>query len=218
MADPMQCKPPEQPSPQGCTLFTSTRAQAGAVAARSIGKRQARILQLLRDNGPLAIFEIAALIGVFEHQISGRFSEMEVDGLIEKAGIRRQKGETGCWAECYRVKDTAPPLDLGESLGYPDELRIDGELYLRQATLPNDELPGIRYIHHRGGGAITIYLPPCPTCGAPMKSIELPNEGAVGKKKILRCGSTSHPVRDWHVILAAQPGHAPMLALILRTL
>lgn len=106
MADPLQRQsPPEQPSKtEGCTLFSNTRAFAGAVAAKSIGKRQAKILQLLRDHGPMAIFEIAAMLNVFEHQISGRFSELERDGHIEKAGQRRQKGETLCWAEVYRIK------------------------------------------------------------------------------------------------------------------
>lgn len=108
MADPMQRQqPPEQPSPEGCLLFKSTRALAGAVAARSIGKRQAKILQLLGDHGPLAIFEIAAMLHVFEHQISGRFSELERDRHIEKAGIRRQKGETRCWAEVYKLRSSA---------------------------------------------------------------------------------------------------------------
>lgn len=105
MTDPMQRQePPEQPSKtEGCTLFSNTRALAASAAAKSIGKRQAKILQLLRDHGPLAIFEIAAMLDVFEHQISGRFSELERDHHIEKAGFRRQKGETGCWAEVYRI-------------------------------------------------------------------------------------------------------------------
>ena len=103
MPDPMQRQPAEMKSPEGCSLFHSTRAQAGAIAARSIPKRQAKILQLLQSHGPLAIFEIAAMLNIFEHQISGRFSELERDGHIEKAGKRRQKGETGCWAEVYRI-------------------------------------------------------------------------------------------------------------------
>lgn len=105
MTDPMQrLEPPEQPSKtDGCTLFSNTRYLAGAAAAKNISKRQAQILQLLRDHGPLAIFEVAHFMDLGDNQISGRFSEMLIEGLIEKAGIRRQKGETGCWAEVYRV-------------------------------------------------------------------------------------------------------------------
>lgn len=109
MTDPMQRQsPPEQPSKtDGCTLYSNTRALAGSAAAKSIGKRQQQILQLLRDHGPLAIFEVAHFMDLGDNQISGRFSELERDGLIEKAGIRRQKGETGCWAECYRIPATS---------------------------------------------------------------------------------------------------------------
>lgn len=110
MADPLHrplIRENEQLSPDGCTLYSNTLALAGAVAAKSIGKRQAKILQMLKDHGPMAIFEIAALLHVFEHQISGRFSELERDGHIEKAGMRRRKGETGCWAEVYQLRSSA---------------------------------------------------------------------------------------------------------------
>lgn len=81
----------------------STREQARQASSRSAGKRYARIIQVLSSGGPACIFEVAQEIGCFDHQISGRFGELERLGLIRKTGQRRVKPSTGCQAEVYAL-------------------------------------------------------------------------------------------------------------------
>jgi hypothetical protein len=80
----------------------TTRHQARLVAAQSSAGRYRQIMEVLTD-GPACIFEVAARLGCFDHQISGRFGELERQGLIEKTGRRKAKPETGCAAEEYRL-------------------------------------------------------------------------------------------------------------------
>lgn len=86
----------------------STSRLAGEVAAVTSRGRKARILQLLQEHGPLALFELAAMMEVHDHQISGRITELLRDGLIEPTGQRRTKPETGCQAETYRPRPKPP--------------------------------------------------------------------------------------------------------------
>ena len=60
----------------------------------------------MKEEGPLAIYEVANRLCLFDHQISGRFGEMEAAGWIEKTGERRRKPSTGCLAETYRITDS----------------------------------------------------------------------------------------------------------------
>lgn len=82
-------------------------------------------MQILRDQGPLALFEVASILGLFDHQISGRFTELEKDGLIVKTGQRRRKPETDCDAEVWTIRELddasagVQVQDLGELQGYP---------------------------------------------------------------------------------------------------
>jgi hypothetical protein len=102
MHDPMM--QPARPGFTPGTLFCpDTRQFAGAVAAAWSNQRYRHILQYLADRGPAPIFEIAAHLGCGDNQISGRFSELECNGVIEKAGIQKIKPSTGCKAECYRI-------------------------------------------------------------------------------------------------------------------
>lgn len=93
-----------QPSLFDAPLTTSDAAWKHA-QPRVPGRRQL-ILELMRQRGTLTIWEAAAALGVHDHQISGRFSELEHKGLIEKAGERRLKPGTRCEAEAYRVRVT----------------------------------------------------------------------------------------------------------------
>ncbi|MCC7352090.1 MAG: hypothetical protein IT446_16135 [Phycisphaerales bacterium] len=52
------------------TLFNQTSYQAGMVAARHSGSRKMRILDLL-ESRPMALWELADAMNVFDHQISG---------------------------------------------------------------------------------------------------------------------------------------------------
>jgi predicted ArsR family transcriptional regulator len=93
--------PPARPQLER-SLFDSTSREAGHVAARFAGQRYRSILEYL-CNRPGCIFEIAAALGCFDHQISGRFGELVKAGYIERSNQRRIKPATGCQAEEYRL-------------------------------------------------------------------------------------------------------------------
>ena len=75
------------------------------LAAQIHGKRCQRILEILRNRGPSTLFEVAAELNVFDHQISGRFTDLVRGGLIERTGERRPKPETGCPADIWRLTE-----------------------------------------------------------------------------------------------------------------
>ena len=79
-----------------------TRRQALAFAQVMRPGRRRRIIELLTER-PRAIFEISAILGVQQHQIAGRFSELVADGLIERTGETRPT-PSGCQADVYRVR------------------------------------------------------------------------------------------------------------------
>lgn len=86
------------------TLFDApTSEQARRVAAVKAGERYRQVISVLANCGPSCIFEVAQEIGCFDHQISGRFGELEKLGLIRKTGERRTKPATGCTAEVYAI-------------------------------------------------------------------------------------------------------------------
>jgi predicted ArsR family transcriptional regulator len=90
-------------------LFTySTSRLAGEKAALNERSRKARILQLLKDHGPLALFEIAQMMQVHDHQISGRITELYRDDKIDTTGQRRTNPATGCAAEVYQLHKPRP--------------------------------------------------------------------------------------------------------------
>lgn len=193
-------------------LFDTSGA-AGDVAARSVGRRHAQILQLLQEHGPLALFELADKLSVFDHQISGRITELLTMGRIERTGDTRQKPDTGCQAHVYQLRPDTPPPDLGESLGYPDELRIQGDdgRWLRQPTTPGDgeTWPGLAY--SRGKGLRLTYriaLWTCPQDGEPL--VYSPEAG----RKIALCPKCK---RRFELTTVTHEGRQH-LALLLRTL
>jgi hypothetical protein len=205
------------------SLFDSTSRKAGEVAASHSGHRRARILHILTERGPSTIFEVAAVLNCNDHQISGRFGELERDGLIVKTGQRRPKPETQCDAEVYAIAAKVEPEPIAHELeasrdGYGPTLMIDGELFDRGNLLEND-LPGIQYIRRpeTGGAAMhwRVALILCPGCGSPLKCVEETVAGA--KRAVLRCGSPSCN-RTWHILRVKEPGQAEVVALVMKHL
>jgi len=95
------------------TLFdASTSEEARRVASAKAGDRYVQIVKILAA-GPKCIFEIAAEIGCFDHQISGRFGEMVELGLIRKTGERTIKPSTGCKADVYEIVGEVDSLGNG---------------------------------------------------------------------------------------------------------
>lgn len=198
---------------RGGQTLTDTSAAAGAIAARCSGQRYARILQILADRGPLTLFELAAEMGVFDHQISGRITELKRDGWIEPTGETRIKPGTGASAQVLRLREQ-PALThadaLAEALGYPPELIIEGEAFQRFPT-SDDPAPGIPYRRRTDrGGVALIYrldLIACPGCGRHLKMI------VEGGSKVFRCG-TKGCNRTWHIQRVRAPGGPDVPALV----
>ena len=211
MSDPMQQKPPDN-SPLFSQRQSTTQIAAGK-AALNVGSWRQRIVDRLRIQ-PSTIFEIAEFYHVPDHTISGRFSELQRDGLIEPSGERRIKPASGCPAEVFRVRGacTDPAADLGELLGYPITLSIGGDLYDRQPLLPEEGYPGIPYARRADtGGArlvIRVQIVECPACGKPLRMLE--EKGS----KFFRC-TNERCQKAWHTKAANEPGRPPLLSLVM---
>lgn len=102
MSDPKKPPPDDDPYP----LF-GTRHAAGQKAASKSAMWRARILAWLGDRGPSTLFEVAAGYFVPDHVISGRFTDLAKDGLIERTGQTKTKPETGCPCDVWRLR--TPP-------------------------------------------------------------------------------------------------------------
>ncbi len=92
-------RPPQAETP----LFPSTSQLAGQVAARYAHQRYLQILEYLDAMGPSCIFEVASGLGCLDHQISGRFGELERVQLLRRTAQRRTKPATGCNAAVYEL-------------------------------------------------------------------------------------------------------------------
>ncbi len=192
----------------------STSRLAGETAALASGSRRAAILTILRSNGPLAIFEIARLMHCHDHQISGRFGEMERDGLLVKTGERRTKPNTKCDAEVYTIsaEQVTPPSAadaLVEQLGYPPTLKVGDEGIYNRSPITQGDPPGVPYVSTSGLGQVyRIEIIECPGCGRPLKFIV---------KGQYTC-STPGCNRTWYPTLVNESGKSPVLALVMKHL
>jgi hypothetical protein len=220
--DPLQ-RTGGPPATEGHGLFTpgttpspqSTSRLAGHAAARASGFRRLQILAFL-GRGPATLFEVAAHLGVHDHQISGRFTDLVREGLIAKTGTRKVKPETGCEAEVYRLVTDPPRRQLDAVPGYPDTLNVAGEGLFRREQLLADDLPGIPYSMDQGNSlrlTWRIALVECEGCGKPLRLVE----SEQGKVKRYRCG-TPGCNRTWEFVMVNEPGKAPMVALVMKTL
>lgn len=219
-------------TPARGTLFDSTSRRAGEAAARSCAGRRQKILAYLAERGPACLFEIAAHHGWFDHQISGRFTELAREGLIERTGARKARPDTGCEADVWRLRAEPFPgghaPDGADAQGYPATLVIPGDgTFHRAALLKGDDAPGIPYsLSAEAAGLRLSYrvaLVECDGCGRPVRLVEErgaaagAGAGADGKaRKTYRCG-TPGCNRTWHLQLVHEPGRSALLALVLKT-
>jgi DNA-binding Lrp family transcriptional regulator len=214
VSDPLQ----HGSEPHAAPLFTSsTSSLAGAAAARGANGRRAQILAAIEEHGPQSIFEVADRMGVFDHQISGRFSALEADGFLRKTGERRRKLDTHCDAEVYDlVRDRPRPPDVAGALGYPPTLVIDDELFDRQELLPRESYPGLPYARRTDKGGlrlnVRVEVIECPGCARPLKPVKSDDP----KKRLLRCGSPN--CKTWRAAFVREPGGLQQLALIMDTM
>jgi hypothetical protein len=235
MPDPLQRQPEQPPA-----LLSSTSQIAGAAAARCAGGRRMQIIALLRER-PRALFELAEAMGVFDHQISGRITDLKRDGVIEATGERRAKPDTNCPADVYRLcrdfeegipdpalmpeeefarlgKPPAPPSSVTPGSQYPATLLIDNQPYDRQELLPQESYPGMPYARRADtGGArliVRVELVECGGCGKPLKQvIETKGNDPV---KTYRCG-TPDCNRTWTPLIVHAPGQPKLLAMVMQT-
>lgn len=211
--------------PHEPTFFDSTSRAAGEAAAAVAGHRRRQILDAIRDNGPLAIFEVATLLGVYDHQISGRFIQLERDMLLAKTGDRRTS-PSGCQVEVYDLADRVrpapptPPPGLADLLGYPLTLNLgDDGLFHRGVTPDTEQLPGIAYARDAGRGGARLHyrvdLVECGGCGGVLMVEEVRDGGKPVKRyRCIRPGCG----RIWHLQLVNEPGKGQVLALVMKTL
>lgn len=199
---------------------TDTRLAAGFRAGFSVTSRRRKILEFLDGRGGhgAAIFEVADHLGVFDHQISGRFGELERDRWIEKTGQRKVKPATGCEAELYRIRRAEPSRsDPAADAGYAFRLKIGDELFDRQELLrggDTESYPGMPYARSTDTGAlrqvVRVELVECPGCGRPLMRID---EAGVVK---LRCNNIRCHATSWRLRAVAAVGQAPLLALVME--
>lgn len=90
----------------------STRTQGQIAADRTRNDRFAQILDLLRERGPLANWQIAEALQCQPHQTSGRLAELRDQGKIENTGERRKNPRTNVSGEVVRLVDTIFNGDL----------------------------------------------------------------------------------------------------------
>jgi hypothetical protein len=198
--------------------YPSTSTIAGQQAATKSGGWRRRILDRLLVE-PQTLWEVAAFYGVPDHVISGRFTELSKDLVIEHAGERRKHPVSGCEAEVWRIRRAAndPQPDVAELLGYPLELKIEGEIYDRQSLLAggaNEGYPAIPYARRADTGGVRLLvrveLIECPGCGKPLKMIV---ENGVKK---FRCGVRTCN-KTWSLQIVEAVGQAAgVAALVLK--
>jgi hypothetical protein len=100
-------------TPKDGTLFAgsklaqrSTSTLAGEQAARKSGSMRLRIVERLRRS-PATLFEVAADFRVPDHTISGRFTELCRDLVIERTGVRKTHPVSECQADVWRISRDA---------------------------------------------------------------------------------------------------------------
>jgi DNA-binding HxlR family transcriptional regulator len=209
-------------TPPAGTLFDATSRLAGEAAAKSIGSRREKILRYLTDRGPATLFELAAHYGYYDHQISGRLTELARDGLIERSGERRTKPQTGCVADVWRLtaKAADPAKELADLLGYPLSISIPGDgRFQRWTMLERDDAPGVPYVMHEDSAGLRlryrVALIECDGCGRPVKAVAEQVNGQ--SRKVYRCG-TPGCHSTWHLVNVMPPGGPEMLALVMKSL
>ncbi len=222
MSDPMMTRAARIEPPPPSSLFASTSRGAGAVAARRVGSRRRRILSLIRERGSITIFEVAEALSLGDNQISGRFSELERDGLIRKSGVRRLKPGTECRAEVYVLADPTEPHELDKQLdrlGYPSAISIGGDLFDRGIVPDGETLPGIPYSRRADSGGARLHwrieFVESPCCGRPM--IFCPERVAGQTVKRFTC-TGANCRRVYELATGAEPGHGPFLVMVLKHL
>ena len=88
----------------------ATSIQANEHVKKTLSEREKRVRQVLLDRGPLALFEIAAILGVPDHTISGRITALaDKHKVIEDTGLRRVNPKSGRHAIVWRLKYVQPP-------------------------------------------------------------------------------------------------------------
>jgi hypothetical protein len=215
MSDPMARSSQPASLFERPSITQGTSKLAGEKAALSINSRRAKILSILQQR-PSALFEVAAELGVYDHQISGRFTELSRDGLIQKTGKRRRKPGTDCDAEVWEiVTGNAPPAEeLADRLGYPRTAVIEREgIFDRGDVLKEGDLPGVPYSRRADAGGVRLYyrveVVECPGCGSQLAFI------VEGEEKKFRCGRAGCG-RTWVLRAIHEPGQPAVLALILK--
>lgn len=74
---------------------TSLEAYEDKQASGSLESDRAHVLDLIREHRGLTIWQTAALMGVGDNRISGRFSELQDQNRIRKSNVYAVNPQTG---------------------------------------------------------------------------------------------------------------------------
>ncbi|HEY0140388.1 MAG TPA: hypothetical protein VGF48_05795 [Thermoanaerobaculia bacterium] len=86
-------------------MIQETSVQAYEHVRRDLNERERKVRQVLLDHGPLALFEIARILHVPDHTISGRITSLHDNfQVIEDTGERRTNPMSGRKAIVWRLK------------------------------------------------------------------------------------------------------------------
>lgn len=192
----------------------NTHASAQQASARASGHWREKILARLGER-PSAIFELAAHFEVSDNRLSGRISDLSRDLYIEPTGEIRINPATNCKAEVWRIRREGQPIEQLRDRAFPLTIRIDSDLYDRQAPLKQEAYPGVPYARRADTGglraAIRVELIECPGCGQPLYARQ------TAGKPDFACGNQACG-RVFKCRTITEPGKAPMLALVMETM
>jgi hypothetical protein len=213
-----------------------TRDSARQAAEQSAPTRCAQILRLLQDQ-PRTLWEIAQRLGVHEHQISGRLTELTKLGKITPTAMTRPNPRTGQSATVYTLSPEQSPIDHSAAMGYPDYLSLPSfvvppsggpsapglDRYQRDGGSDQDGIPGVSYSRRDTPDgpanirqAIRVALIPCPHCGATLKKIgQIEINGKPTSQ--FRCGARTPNCQLTYTIQLPQVPGGPTIPVLVAT-
>jgi predicted ArsR family transcriptional regulator len=86
----------------GAARCSDTSVAAAASVAPTLGARQAAVVDVVRRRGGATCAEVAAALGLPMHAVSGRITELRLQGRLADSGARRigTSGRAGAvWVE-----------------------------------------------------------------------------------------------------------------------
>ena len=94
---------PTYPDAAGYARDSDTSRAAAAHVDETLSARQARVLSVLAERGPLAGFEVARVLRRPTYVVLPRLTELKLVGAVVDTGERRENPDTGRTATVWRA-------------------------------------------------------------------------------------------------------------------